>query len=81
MGCLIRHDFNEVLQAKDKFGGRGINNNRAINLWNCLKQYKMVDLGFKGSKYTWSKKIYKNRKNLTLERLDRVLVNDSWILK
>lgn len=46
--CLIGRAFNEVLQDKDIFGGRGINNNRDINIWNFLDQCKMLDLGFKG---------------------------------
>ncbi|KAG5627675.1 hypothetical protein H5410_012893 [Solanum commersonii] len=40
----------------------------------------MIDLGFKGNKYTWSNKRYKNRCSLILERLDRCLANNSWIL-
>ncbi|KAK4708343.1 hypothetical protein R3W88_029268 [Solanum pinnatisectum] len=31
----------------------------------------MIDLGFKGCKYTWTNKRYRNRSNLIFERLDR----------
>lgn len=45
-------DFIEVLHASEKVGGRPINHQRAGLLWNCLDTCKIVDLGFKGSKFT-----------------------------
>ncbi|KAG5625866.1 hypothetical protein H5410_011084 [Solanum commersonii] len=56
------------------------NNNRA-SFRDCLNQCRMVDLGLNGSKYMWSNKRYKNRRNLILERLDRCLAINFWILK
>lgn len=55
-------DFNEVLEVKDKLGGAPINFNRANNLRQCLDQYNMIDLGFKGSTYTLTNKRYSNRR-------------------
>ncbi|KAK4710478.1 hypothetical protein R3W88_004991 [Solanum pinnatisectum] len=73
-------DFNEVLQAKDKLGGKSINNNHTNILWHRLNKCNMIDLGFKGSKYTWTNKRYKNMKDLIMERLDRCLANDPWVV-
>ncbi|XP_059294669.1 uncharacterized protein LOC132047674 [Lycium ferocissimum] len=42
---FIGGDFNEVLQARDKSGGNGINNKRVNLFWNCLNQCNLVDLG------------------------------------
>lgn len=66
---LIGGDFNEVLTANDKWGGRHVNNNRADIFWSCINNCNLFDLGFKGSKYTWSNK--RTRNDLILERLDR----------
>ncbi|KAK4717557.1 hypothetical protein R3W88_015895 [Solanum pinnatisectum] len=41
----------------------------------------MVDLGFRGSKYTWTNKRYRNRTNLILERLDMCVANTSWVIR
>lgn len=46
-------DFNEINSTADKFGGNPINNNRANSILTCL-QINMVDLGFTGSRFTWS---------------------------
>ncbi|XP_075080591.1 uncharacterized protein LOC142166074 [Nicotiana tabacum] len=74
-----RGDFNELLKARDKFGGDNLNTKRSNKLWICLNSCKLVDLGFKGSKYTWSNKRYTNRHDLILERLDRCFSTDEWI--
>jgi len=39
----------------------------------------MVDLGYKGCKYTWTNKCYRNRNGLILERFDRCVANTYWI--
>ncbi|XP_019251154.1 PREDICTED: uncharacterized protein LOC109230077 [Nicotiana attenuata] len=72
-------DFNEVLKARDKFGGNPIKPNRSNLFWNCVNSCQLVDLGFKGSKYTWSNKRYKNRSCLILERIDRCFANNHWV--
>ncbi|KAH0778499.1 hypothetical protein KY290_004926 [Solanum tuberosum] len=77
--CLTGGEFNEVLHAREKLGGNNINHNRASLFWNCLNECKMIDLRFKGCKYTWTNKRYKNMSNLIFERLDRCVANDFWI--
>lgn len=38
-------------------------------------------MGFKGSRYTWLNKRYKNSSQLIYERLDRFFANNNWIQK
>lgn len=45
-------DFNEVLIGDDKFGGRHININRALEFKDCLDTCNFLDLGFSGPKLT-----------------------------
>ncbi|XP_070010645.1 uncharacterized protein [Nicotiana sylvestris] len=75
---LVGGDFNDVLMSDDKWGGRPINNTRASKIWNCINKCKLLDLGFKGCKYTWSN-CRKRSTGLIMERLDRCFVNDEWL--
>ncbi|XP_016469275.1 uncharacterized protein LOC107791689 [Nicotiana tabacum] len=74
---LVGGDFNEVTRASEKFGGRHLNNKHVDQFLNCLNYCNLVDLGFKGSRFTWSN----NRSNSAtiLERLDMVVANYGWI--
>lgn len=71
--------FNEVLNGAEKFGGNTISNSRVNLFRDCINNNNLTDLGFKGSKYTWTNKKYRNMWALILERLDRCLANKSWI--
>lgn len=46
-----------------------------------INHYELLDLGFKGSKYTWLNKRFQHSNALILERLDRILVINDWLLK
>lgn len=72
-------DFNEILTTSKKFGGNNIIFNRTGSFWDCINKCNLLDLGFKGSKYTWTNKRYKHRRHLILERLDRCLANETWL--
>lgn len=72
---IIEDDFNEILRSSKQFGGNAINNTRANLFWDYINNSGLIDLGFKGSKFTWTNKRYRNRKSLILERLDRCLAN------
>nr|XP_023873296.1 uncharacterized protein LOC111985881 [Quercus suber] len=54
MPWLLLGDFNvnEVLSSEDKFDGRSINLNRALNFKECLDTCSLLDLGFSGPKFT-----------------------------
>ena len=54
MPWLLLEDFNKVLTGEDKFGGKSINLNRALDFKDCLDTCNLLDLGFFGPKYTWS---------------------------
>ena len=69
-------DFNEPLLDEDKFGGRGVSVNRSLAFKDCLDSCNMVDMGFAGSKYTWTNK--RDISNLILERIDRYFMNPAW---
>lgn len=53
---LVAGDSNEVLYANEKLGGTTINRTRVKLFWNCLQNSRLVDLGFKGQKFTWTNK-------------------------
>lgn len=76
--CLVGGDFNDILTASKKFGGKPIKDSRAKYIWSKINNCNLVDLGFKGSKYTWTNNRH-NNKSLILERLDKVFGNEEWI--
>ena len=49
---LVLGDFNEILSGEDKFGGRRLNLNRAIEFKDCIDSCNLLDLGFSGPKFT-----------------------------
>ena len=73
---LMLGDFNEVLSGDDKFGGNGVNLNRALEFKECLDECNMLDLGFASSKYTWTNS--RHSTDLILKRIDRCFANLSW---
>lgn len=75
---LLLGDFNKVLSGKDKFGGRSINLNRALDFKDCLDSCNLLILRFLGPKYTGSNR--KQLSNLILEKSDRCFANPSWRL-
>ena len=78
MPWLLLGDFNEVLSSEDKFGGRSINLNRALDFKECLDTCSLLDLGFSGPKFTWSN--LRQVSDLFLECIDRCFANPSWRL-
>lgn len=74
---VSRGDFNEVTEQNKKYGGNPINNTRVDAFTDCLNYCNLLDLGFKGSRYTWTNK--RRNSNTILERLDRVLANNDWL--
>ncbi|XP_074299032.1 uncharacterized protein LOC141630042 [Silene latifolia] len=65
-------DFNEVTCPSEKHGARGIKLNRADLYKTTFDSCDLIDIGFSGSKFTWTNKL---RVNPILERLDRAWVN------
>ena len=73
---LMLGDFNEVLSGEDKFGGRRVNLNRALDFKDCLDACNLLDLGFSRPKFTWSN--LRQISDLVLERIDRCFANSEW---
>lgn len=74
---LIGGNFNEIVKSSEKYGGLEINNRRSDKFIQCLNYCNLVDLGYTGSRFTWS-----NNRQLShciLERLDRCLTNYDWL--
>ncbi|XP_070057638.1 uncharacterized protein [Nicotiana tomentosiformis] len=74
---FVGGDFNDVLTSNEKLGGNRVNRNRAKYLWDCINKCNLIDLGFKGCKFTWSNHRRKN-KRLIMERLDKIFANNDW---
>ena len=66
-------DFNDVTCEEEKYGGNGICRRRVTKYTGCMDFCNLIDLGFSGSKYTWTNKsdIY----DLIQQRLDKVWAN------
>ncbi|KAK4731156.1 hypothetical protein R3W88_024144 [Solanum pinnatisectum] len=67
---LIGGDFNELMKSSEKAGVLGYG-------YYC----ELIDMGYKGGKYTWLNKRFNNRSSLIFERLDRFFANEEWLHK
>ncbi|KAJ4837450.1 hypothetical protein Tsubulata_015301 [Turnera subulata] len=70
---VIAGDFNSLLGPNEKLGGEVLNTTYCRVFSDWIDDCELVDLGFKGSPYTWER-------GEVQERLDRVLANTSWSL-
>ncbi|KAG5541735.1 hypothetical protein RHGRI_021533 [Rhododendron griersonianum] len=75
---LMMGDFNEVIFSHEKCGGRPLNWNRVSKFKDCIDRCGMLDLGFSGSRFTWTN--LRQAGGIIRERLDRCLANASWNL-
>lgn len=69
-------DFNEMVSLFEKDGIRPFDHSRADLFRNFLSNAGLMDMEFKGCKYTWVSNPRDGR--VTREKLDRVLVNWPW---
>ncbi|KAL5555581.1 hypothetical protein UlMin_037817 [Ulmus minor] len=78
--CLVDHgpwlccgDFNEILDASEKLGGREKSQCGIDNFRRSIDSCHLIDLGFEGDDcFTWSN-------GQVFERLDRFFGNHSWL--
>jgi len=75
---VMAGDFNEPLTEGDKFGGRGVSVNRTLHFKECLDACSMIDIGFSGSRFTWTNR--RDIQALIQERIDKFFVNSQWCL-
>ena len=78
MPWVMAGNFNESLMEGDKFGGRGLSVNRALQFKECLDACSMIDIGFSGPQFTWTNR--REVQSLIQERIDRFFVNSQWCL-
>lgn len=77
MPWIAGGDFNEIIKAIEKYGGLDINSRRCDNYLQCLNYCNLVDLGYTGSRFTWSNN--RHIKHRILERLDKCVANYEWL--
>jgi hypothetical protein len=70
---LLGGDFNILRYSSEK--NKLFNGNRYCDLFNwIINSYELREIDMSGGKYTWSN----NQVDPTLEKLDRILVNNKW---
>ncbi|KAK9942661.1 hypothetical protein M0R45_008314 [Rubus argutus] len=75
---MVIGDLNEMLWQHEMEGGVPWSSNRCIFLRHFLDTNNLIDIGFKGQRFTWAKKAFGDV--VLQERLDRSLINDDWLL-
>lgn len=73
---LCLGDFNEISDQTERVGGRIRNEAQMRAFQATLSDCLLNDLGYRGSKFTWSNKRYS--RELIKERLDRALATAGW---
>ena len=71
--ALIGGDFN-ILRFSSEKNKKIIDNKYSDRFNHIINTYELRELGLLGGKFTWSN----NQQRPTLEKLDRVLMNDDW---
>ena len=70
-------DFNEILKAEEKFGRLDRPETQMQQFRDVVDACGFMDLGFTGPRFTWTN----NRpRDMTWERLDRVLATSDWLM-
>ncbi|GAV85522.1 hypothetical protein CFOL_v3_28958 [Cephalotus follicularis] len=70
---LVLRDFNEVMAGNEKLGVAPVSEHRLNNFCNCINFFNLIDVGYVGPKFTWTKL---QSDNLIMERLDRAFSNN-----
>ncbi|XP_028762745.1 uncharacterized protein LOC114721099 [Neltuma alba] len=75
---VVFGDFNDILAASDRIGGAQIPYNRIDWFQSRIRDCGLVDMGFKGPKFTWRGPRLNGLRRL-YERLDRALCNSEFL--
>jgi hypothetical protein len=70
---MVVGDFNEIVNQSDKIGGAQRREGQMVLFRNVLEDCGLSDLGFLGSKFTWSNGHHDD--TFMKERLDRAVAN------
>ncbi|XP_070057887.1 uncharacterized protein [Nicotiana tomentosiformis] len=73
MPWLVGGDFNIIWDKEEKFGGLPVSLNEIDDFRHCINTCNLVDLGFKGSIFTWWNG--RAEEDCIFKRLDRCLTN------
>ena len=76
---LCAGDFNEITRQEEKIGGAFRSFNQMQRFRDVIDECGLMDLGFVGPSYTWSKHFDSGQS--IWERLDRGLATNDWFLK
>ncbi|XP_075656619.1 uncharacterized protein LOC142626791 [Castanea sativa] len=76
---LCAGDFNEICRQDEKLGGALRNHNQMQQFRDVIDECGFIDLGFEGSKFTWSKHFTDGHS--VWERLDRGLGNSEFLMR
>lgn len=68
-----REDFNDILYSREKFGGLLISVNRVDRFVNCINYCKLINLGFRSNRFTWTNK--RRNDHTILERIGCIFAN------
>ncbi|KAK4706320.1 hypothetical protein R3W88_034129 [Solanum pinnatisectum] len=72
-------DYNVITNIEEKLGGVPYNMKKSLDFIATIEACGLIDLGFSGQKFTWSNK--RGIGHRIWKRLDRALVNDTWLEK
>lgn len=72
----VAGDFNMVMDAMDKKGGRQMVSSSRFNLRQLTDDLGLIDLGFTGKRFTWNNR--RSGLDNIQERIDRGFANDAW---
>ncbi|XP_031105341.1 uncharacterized protein LOC116010192 [Ipomoea triloba] len=74
--CLIARDFNSVVNQDETNNYSAFSSQRSSDFVHWIQSEGLVDLGFSGPRYTWTKGLSVGHAKAA--RLDRALCNLSW---
>ncbi|XP_050232964.1 uncharacterized protein LOC126681469 [Mercurialis annua] len=74
---IVLGDFNAVLRDSDRCGGNIANQNDCEEFENCLDNTNLVELKWRGNKYTWTNN--QQEEDRIWRRIGRVLVSEKWL--
>lgn len=73
---LLVGDFNVILSASEKKGGRSFTVAKVADFSDFIQAAVLIDVGFSGLAFTWCNNHFGQAR--VLKRLDRLLVNHVW---
>ncbi|KAK1327171.1 hypothetical protein QJS10_CPA01g01631 [Acorus calamus] len=73
---IIGGDFNDIRYSNEKVGGRPAHSRRLARFNQCISDCNLQDLKATGNLYSW----HNNQTSRIACKLDRVMVNNSWLL-